>query len=306
MTGIYIISIGFKCYIGQSVNIQNRIADHKKSLKAGRHKNPHLQNLYNKYKEFSYKVLWVGRKEFLTVIEQCYINIYPNSINIRTASTQILSEEHKRNISKANKISPLVKESLKKAQEASRSKPKTEKQLEHSRRTAWKMSTPEANRKKSLSRLTSEKFKEACKRAGLARVGISQAHCKRYRGKEASWADRTVYSFMHTLTGEIFVGDRHDLAAHIDCKTGPLSNLIGRRVFTYHKWILLSSPLDPVMGYGKWSELLGSLEKGNQQPSLSSNTFEGSTHSEYYPSAFKQRVMNHQECSTSLRDDDIC
>jgi group I intron endonuclease len=38
-----------RAYIGQSVNIKNRLRDHKSVLKKGKHTNTHLQHIYNKY-----------------------------------------------------------------------------------------------------------------------------------------------------------------------------------------------------------------------------------------------------------------
>lgn len=51
MTGIYVITniSNGKKYIGQSVDVEDRIAHHKSSLKHNRHENSYLQNSWNKY-----------------------------------------------------------------------------------------------------------------------------------------------------------------------------------------------------------------------------------------------------------------
>lgn len=57
MIGIYKIIINNKLYIGSSLDIKNRIKQHKSDLKNNRHANPKLQNAYNKYHEFKYEIL---------------------------------------------------------------------------------------------------------------------------------------------------------------------------------------------------------------------------------------------------------
>lgn len=41
-----------KRYIGSSINIERRLKEHKRNLKANRHSNQHLQNAWNKYQEY--------------------------------------------------------------------------------------------------------------------------------------------------------------------------------------------------------------------------------------------------------------
>lgn len=49
--GIYKIvnKVTGQCYVGQSVRIQKRLAEHFRLLRLNKHTNPHLQNAYNKY-----------------------------------------------------------------------------------------------------------------------------------------------------------------------------------------------------------------------------------------------------------------
>ncbi len=51
--GIYIITIknSIKVYIGESINVKNRLKNHLRKLRNQKHTNPILQNLYNKYGE---------------------------------------------------------------------------------------------------------------------------------------------------------------------------------------------------------------------------------------------------------------
>lgn len=58
MEGIYIIRFNNgDTYIGRSCNVTKRINDHKANLKANTHKNPIMQNVYNKYGLYSWTLL---------------------------------------------------------------------------------------------------------------------------------------------------------------------------------------------------------------------------------------------------------
>ena len=109
MVGIYKIENiknGY-VYIGQSVNIERRLKDHKRELKYNRHINNHLQNAYNKYGEsnFNFEIICECEKEKLNELETYYCNLYrPNVYNIgETHSVGSMSEEQKVKISKALK-----------------------------------------------------------------------------------------------------------------------------------------------------------------------------------------------------------
>jgi group I intron endonuclease len=78
---IYCITntVNNKKYIGQSIQPRNgRWYDHKYKLKAGIHKNPHLQNAWNKYGDvFLFEVLETATSlEILNEREKYYIDIY--------------------------------------------------------------------------------------------------------------------------------------------------------------------------------------------------------------------------------------
>ena len=63
MIGIYAIqnTINDKIYIGQSIDIQDRIAHHRSSLRHNRHENQHLQRSWNKY----------GEENFIFFVLEC-------------------------------------------------------------------------------------------------------------------------------------------------------------------------------------------------------------------------------------------
>lgn len=83
-SGIYIIksTIGNRVYIGQSININARIINHKKKLKAGTHANRYLQRYVNKYgfNKLKFSVIEKCENHFLNERESYWI-FYYNSCN---------------------------------------------------------------------------------------------------------------------------------------------------------------------------------------------------------------------------------
>lgn len=54
MSGVYQIynTETNKRYIGSSIDVQRRLKEHLRNLKANRHCNQHLQNAWNRYREY--------------------------------------------------------------------------------------------------------------------------------------------------------------------------------------------------------------------------------------------------------------
>lgn len=79
-SGIYAIKnlINGKMYIGQSVNIRERLYGHKYDLKSGKHNNLHLQSAVNKYglENFSFEALALCDECELDDLERFYIAKY--------------------------------------------------------------------------------------------------------------------------------------------------------------------------------------------------------------------------------------
>lgn len=77
--GIYIIrnKINLKVYIGQSIELETRLIQHKSNLKKNYHKNPYLQKAFNKYGEqnFEFEILEEVSKEFLGSFENFWCNM---------------------------------------------------------------------------------------------------------------------------------------------------------------------------------------------------------------------------------------
>lgn len=105
-SGIYKLIIKDNFYIGSSKNLYYRLREHLSKLRANTHKNPHLQNCFNKYEE----------NEFICeIVEYCNINILierekynidilnPNLNVVRNPINICITEESKIKISSSLK-----------------------------------------------------------------------------------------------------------------------------------------------------------------------------------------------------------
>lgn len=74
---VYQININKYKQIGSAKNLNDRIYLHKRALDKNIHWNKHLQNAYNKYKEFSFEILKVceNRQEAFNE-EQLLLDLY--------------------------------------------------------------------------------------------------------------------------------------------------------------------------------------------------------------------------------------
>ena len=101
--GIYTINIGEHFYFGQAQNLAKRSTNHLSDLSRGKHRNKQLQNAYNKYGEFSFRVLLVCEVTELNRYEQRLLDLYQplaKCANFATCAESSrrgakLSEEHK-------------------------------------------------------------------------------------------------------------------------------------------------------------------------------------------------------------------
>lgn len=111
--GVYKIvnAITADVYVGSSKNIINRWKHHIWQLNNNKHPNTHLQSAWNKYGKdnfiFSILTECEDRKDIIVYHEQYYIDLYKPFYNkcpiAGSCKGRVMSEEHKRKISEANK-----------------------------------------------------------------------------------------------------------------------------------------------------------------------------------------------------------
>lgn len=66
-----------KRYIGSSIDVQRRLKEHLRNLKANRHCNQHLQNAWNRYREYLvFEPLEYCEPDQCLKLEQQYIDYY--------------------------------------------------------------------------------------------------------------------------------------------------------------------------------------------------------------------------------------
>jgi len=188
-TGIYKITntkTG-NCYVGQSVNIKQRLNNHFHSLSKGLHGNKHLQHSYNLYGADSFKteVLEECSVDDLNEREQYWIDYFGEKLYNMcrvVGSTRGLShsEETKRKISKAITGQKRSEETKRKMSEAK----KGEKRSEETKR---RMSESKKGEKKSEE--TKRRMSEARKGKKIA-PKTEETKRKMSQSRKAYWAKK--------------------------------------------------------------------------------------------------------------------
>lgn len=125
-SGIYVIFINNKRYIGSAVNVQSRLRTHKANLRLNKHSNKYIQAAYNKYLDFSCYAIEYCEKDKLLEREQIWINYFNSNngkfgYNLRKIPNSNLglkfgprSEKDKLKIGLGNKGKRLSKEHIEK------------------------------------------------------------------------------------------------------------------------------------------------------------------------------------------------
>jgi len=82
-SGVYkITSPNGKVYVGSSKDLKGRAMKHRSTLKRNAHKNPKLQNSWNKYGKFVFEPIYFCEESELEKWEQVFINEINPSLNI--------------------------------------------------------------------------------------------------------------------------------------------------------------------------------------------------------------------------------
>lgn len=112
VAGVYKISINEHIYIGQSIDILNRLRFHQCELQRREHPNRFLQNAYIKNKsKVKVQVLYKAKpelfakeqlKQLLTIVEQTFINYYKADLNLQPAYPSNLGNKFKSSICNFN------------------------------------------------------------------------------------------------------------------------------------------------------------------------------------------------------------
>lgn len=137
LCGIYEIVniVNNKRYIGQSTNINARFRSHKNKLRKNQHRNPYLQNAWNKYGEtnFVFNIIQTCKDVELDELEQKYIETcntcnreYGYNIDNGGNSNKHLSEETREKISEARKKENLSDETRKKMSDSAKKRCSTQ------------------------------------------------------------------------------------------------------------------------------------------------------------------------------------
>lgn len=122
-----------KRYIGSSIDVERRLKEHKRNLKAYRHSNQHLQNAWNKYKEcLVFEALEYCEPDECLNLEQQYIDYYDSAnrefgynIDVQAASAgKHLSEETKQKLSTIHKGKKIPREVIEKIRQGNIGKKK--------------------------------------------------------------------------------------------------------------------------------------------------------------------------------------
>ena len=133
-SGIYTITntLDGKIYVGYSKDIKNRLRDHKTFLLLGKHKNTHLQNAWNLYKEenFLFEELEKCSIEFIVALEHYWatlLNVHNREFgyNMKPTHPYDISVSHSKETcakistsSKGKKLSQETKDKIGKANKA--------------------------------------------------------------------------------------------------------------------------------------------------------------------------------------------
>ncbi len=99
-SGIYKIIIDKYFYIGSAINLKKRLGQHLSNLKAKRHHNRFMQNVFNKYQKIDFEIIEFVKEQDLIIREQYYIDKLKPQLNIAPKAGNQLGFKHSENTKK--------------------------------------------------------------------------------------------------------------------------------------------------------------------------------------------------------------
>lgn len=280
-TGVYCLvnTINNKMYIGStSMSFQKRFFHHLSLLRKNKHKNSYLQNAWNKYEEhsFEFRILEITEKDKTLEVEQCYLEKYSKNnclynINKEATGTPSLSREvivkRSKTLKRRYDNGELIPPGTGKP---AWNKGKTKKDIDYS----FLKGIPKTI---SKSVINSRKHRKEKLRDSFCPEVYVYDENRNYLGKWRCSKDLEEWSL--TSLNNLPVKSRFSFRMNIPTNS-LLSSCINKscKFKTKYKNLYFSNqPLHQVIDVEQQGELLGSQDTDNQQPSLASNSFEGST-----------------------------
>lgn len=189
-SGIYSITnkMTGKVYVGSAINLAQRWMDHRKTLRAQRHKNPHLQSAWNKYGEaaFEFVILKECAPEMLIEDEQAELDNrvavvgWKNLYNLAPKAGSQLgfrhSDETKKKISEQQIGKKLTDEHRRKISEGNKGKHMSVQARINMSVARMGMKFSESHKNSlSIARRKWKQTPEQIKKTALARCGITHS-----------------------------------------------------------------------------------------------------------------------------------
>ena len=218
LSGIYQIKLSDDWfYIGSSKNIHKRFVDHRYELSKGVHTNEKMQRVYNKYNNIEIRILSVCPVEYLTKLEQWFLDNYKEGITLNIVKMA------------AGNYMPTSKESTKEKLSAIR-KGRVFSDITRQRISESKMGSKNAMYGVKQSKETIEKRTQKIRGRKRSAEEKLRTLCTRKDRKEylLMYKNKIHYCFNMTMVGEVLNISTRSITRHV-------SGLQG----SYKKYILL-------------------------------------------------------------------
>ena len=226
IAGVYKIinKVNRKYYVGSSNDINCRWNKHKSELNRNIHKNPYLQNAWNKYGVVNFNFVVVEETLQNKSAEQHYLDIAFNERK-KCYNTSFVVNHPPKLSEKQNTIKiEKIKSSLKKFYETNKE---------------WHVNQS----KKRIQYFQNEENRK--KNAELIKKSLSDPLIRQKMSEGRR--NKTVYRFQHRKTGEIFIGTSYDFRRKYSIDGGAVHSIVHGKRKSAKDWIFIelsSFPLE--------------------------------------------------------------